>query len=237
MVVAWRRAQSLGVVQTTNAGKADRPGRWCQQAVLLGNVPLPLRHCVRDGVADQVKTMRDRGGETLRCCFPMGQGGVTPFQRLRFIRHLDDFPDMLVSAEHGNAFNRRFHARHMAGGDFRSGQPADVASVFTQAGLVDPQGWIGVFAVALFVWRIDRERLGDVPVPRRWADLAGEAFAADIVLTQLSGGQTSSQFDRPAPGTAARCRLYRHGHANGGGSLGVCRRVAVRMADVRPHLA
>jgi hypothetical protein len=36
----------------------------------------------------------------------MGHGGRTPFDRLRQIRELDDFPKLLASSEHGNAFNR-----------------------------------------------------------------------------------------------------------------------------------
>jgi hypothetical protein len=84
----------------------------------LGNVPVPLRHCVRDGTADAVARHRAAGGPSLKCCFPMGQGGRTPFDRLRFVRALDDFPNMLVSAEHGNAFNRRFHEKHVVGGAF-----------------------------------------------------------------------------------------------------------------------
>lgn len=167
----------LAIFGAPEAGRAVARG-WD----LLGNVPVPLRHQVRDGVAELVGKLRAAGGEPLKCCFPMGQGGATPFQRLRFIRHLDDFPDMLVSAEHGNAFNRRFHATHVAGGDFCSAQPDDVAPVFVEAGLLDPKGWIGVFSVAPFVLLIDRERLGDLPIPRRWADLADPCYAGQVVF-------------------------------------------------------
>lgn len=148
----------------------------------LGNVPVPLRARVRDGVADQMTAQRLAGGETLRCCFPMGQGGVGPFDRLRLIRDIDDFPRMLVSAEHGNAFNRSFHTNYLEAGRFGACQPASAAPVFADCGLFDPKGWIGVFAVAPFVLLIDRQRLDGLPVPRRWADLADPIYRGQVVF-------------------------------------------------------
>jgi ABC-type Fe3+ transport system substrate-binding protein len=150
---------------------------------LLGTVPVPLRHRVRDGVADLVARYRAEGGSALKCCFPMGQGGRTPFDRLRFIRALDDYPNMLVSSEHGNAFNHRFYARHVADGAFVGSQPAGVVAAFAEAGLVDPEDRIGVFAVAPFVLLIDHGRLNGLPPPRRWADLMDPRYRDQVVFS------------------------------------------------------
>lgn len=150
---------------------------------LLGTVPVPLRHRVRDGVADLLMRLRDGGNPPLKCCFPLGQGGRSPFDRLRFIRSLGEFPDMLVSCEHGNAFNRRFYRAHVANGAFSACQPADPAPVFVDAGLIDPEGWIGVFAVAPFVLLIDHERLDGRPVPRGWADLMDPLYRDLVVFS------------------------------------------------------
>lgn len=148
----------------------------------LGSVPVPLRARVRDGVADQVTAQRLQGGAALRACFPMGQGGTGPFERLRLIRKLDEFPRMLVSAEHGNAFNRRFHAQHVESCAFSACQPDGVADVFRDCGLIDPNGWIGVFAVAPFVMLIDRKRLNGRPVPQRWSDLVDPIYRDQVVF-------------------------------------------------------
>jgi len=148
----------------------------------LGNVPVPLRARARDDLAEVVTRHRAEAGVALKCCLPMGQGGRGPLERLRWVRDLDDFPHMLVSAEHGNAFNRRFHDTHVVGGAFTGCQPEGVAPAFAEAGLVDPKGWIGTFAVAPFVWLIDRRRLGERPMPRRWADLADPAYRGEVVF-------------------------------------------------------
>lgn len=150
---------------------------------LLGTVPVPLRHRVHDGVTELVLRHQDSTGTSLRCWFPLGQGGRSPFDRLRYIRSLDDYPHMLVSCEHGNAFNRRFHGQHVAGGAFSSCQPEGVAPVFTDAGLIDPEGRMGVFAVAPFVLLIDHERLDGLPVPRRWADLMDPLYRGQLVFS------------------------------------------------------
>lgn len=149
---------------------------------LLGNVPVPLRQQVQGGVAQVVADHRAGGGAPLRCCFPMGQGGRTPFERLRFIRRLEDFPHLLVSAEHGNAFNRRFQHDHMRRGEFTAAQAVPDQDAFVQAGLVDPAGTIGVFAVAPFVFLVDHRRLNGVAAPRSFADLADPAFRDQVVF-------------------------------------------------------
>lgn len=147
----------------------------------LGSVPVPLRQWVRDDVAEVLNRHQAQGGPASRCCFPMGQGGPGPFQRLRFIRAFDAYPDMLVSADYSNAFNRRFHERHVEQGAFTGAQGA-AAPVFTESGLVDPKGWIGVFAVAPFVMLVDRRKLGGLPVPARWSDLLEPDYRGQVVF-------------------------------------------------------
>ncbi len=118
--------------------------------------------------------------------------------RLRFIRKLADFPNMLVSAEHGNAFNRRFYERNVMGGAFKSGQPEGPASAFADCGLIDAEGWIGVYAVAPFVFLIDRARLDGRPAPRRWADLLDPIYRDRIVFSgwRREGDHQYSQYNK-----------------------------------------
>ena len=148
----------------------------------LGNVPVPLRHAIHDGVEARVIEHFTRGGHMLKCCFPHGRGGATPFDRLRYVRDLADYPNMIVSAEHGNIFNRRFQANHLKMGAFKSCQPDGVAEVFRECGLVDPHGVFGVYALAPFVLLIDKTRLGALPVPRRWADLMDPIYRGQVVF-------------------------------------------------------
>jgi ABC-type Fe3+ transport system substrate-binding protein len=149
----------------------------------LGSCPAPLRMRMRDDLADLLRARATRGGERLKCCVPMGHGGRTPFERLRFIRDLDDFPKLLVSSDHGNAFNRAFHAEYVERGAFASLQPPGARKAFVKAGLIDPKGWIGVYAVAPFVLLVDNARLGGRPVPQSWADLADPVYRGEIAIS------------------------------------------------------
>ena len=146
----------------------------------LGSVPVPLRNRVREAVAQTAPRCLDTGGAPLKCAFPLGQGGRGPFERLRHIRALDDFPGMPVSCDGGNAFNRRFHRTHVEAGAFSGCQPDGAPPEMSQ--LLDPEGWMGVFAVAPFVMLIDRERLDGKPTPRRWSDLADPLYRGEVVF-------------------------------------------------------
>jgi len=145
-------------------GEAHAPRATARGWDFLGSCPAPLRMRMRDELADLLRERQFRHAEKLKCCMPMGHGGRTPFERLRHIRDLDDFPKLLASSEHGNAFNRAFHARHVETGAFVAPQPAGFSAPFAEAGLIDPRGWIGVYAVVSVV---DPTGSGKKPVARR----------------------------------------------------------------------
>ncbi len=175
-------------------GGGDQPRGGARGWDFLGTVPVPVRQPVRDGVA---ALLAEHGG--LRACMPLGQGGHGPFQRLRLIRDLADYPGLLVSSEQGNAFNRAFHRRHVEGGAFSACQPQGAAAPFAEAGLIDPKGWIGVYAVAPFVLLADRARLGALPLPRRWADLLEPRYRGQVVF---------SGWRPPGPGPWRQLNLF-----------------------------
>ena len=149
----------------------------------LASTPVPLRAKMRDDIALATQAHVARGGAPLKCCMPMGQGGRTPIERLRYVRALEDFPKLLVSSEHGAIFNRTFHRQYVERGAFSGRQPQGTAEAFTKAGLIDPQNWIGVYAVAPFVLLIDQKRLGARPVPQSWADLAHPLYHGEVVFS------------------------------------------------------
>jgi ABC-type Fe3+ transport system substrate-binding protein len=148
----------------------------------LGSTRVPLRGRMREEIALAVQAHIAGGGAPLKCCMPMGQGGRTLVERLRFVRELEDFPKLLVSAEHGNVFNRAFHTAHVERGAFAGCQPDGSAPAFSEIGLVDPKGWIGVYATAPFVLLIDKRRLGNRPIPENWADLADPIYCGEVVF-------------------------------------------------------
>lgn len=150
----------------------------------LGHVPVPLRHWIRDGVESVLRQQTALGTEPLRCCFPLGQGGQTPFERLKWIRSPEDFPSFLVSAEGPEAFHPKLAQSFLSkqAGVFTSGFSAKISPLFEQAGLVDPWGQVGVYAAAPFVFLIDHQRLAGTQAPQSWQDLCDPQYRHQIVF-------------------------------------------------------
>ena len=144
----------------------------------LGNVPVPLRPHIHNAVGE-IAAPLSSGSRALRWTFPHDKD----MERLRFIRNLEDYPDMVVSAKHGDAFNRRFYESHVISGAFSGCQPDLAHSAFTDAALIDESGSIGVYAVAPFVFLIDHNRLDGAPAPRRWADLMDPVYRGKVVFS------------------------------------------------------
>jgi len=175
--VPWTEAEAAAPVTRPGAAGGWEERRWdC-----LASVPVPLRQTVLDGLTRLLVRHRLMGGERLEVCFPMGQGGRTPYDRLRRIRRPGEFPDLVVSCDEANLFNRRFYRDH--GDLFALEQPGPVAGVFADAGLVDPLGQVGVFAVAPYVLLVDHRRLNGLPAPRGFADLLDPRYRGQVVFS------------------------------------------------------
>lgn len=200
------RPEDTGTVPWTEAATAvpvthpDPAGQWGDRRWdCLATVPVPIRQTVLDGMTRLLVRHRLLGGAPLDVCFPMGQGGRTPFGGLRRIRRPDAYPAMVVSCEEGNLFNRRFYRDH--GHAFALEQPGPVAEVFARAGLVDPLGQVGIFAVAPYVLLVDHRRLGGLPAPSGFADLLDPRYRGQVVL---------SGWQRPGNGGATGGRAARY---------------------------
>ncbi len=165
------------------ASRGDMPPRtWRRGCDVLARAPVPIQAYLTDGIEAVLARQQGASLGSVSGCFPPGQGGWSPFHDLRWIRRLDDFPNLVISAEYGNLFNRRFYDTYARAGAFRTEQPGPVPAAAVECGLIDPQGMVAVYAVAPFVFLIDHRRLDGRRPPRRWADLLDPSWRNQLVF-------------------------------------------------------
>lgn len=93
-----------------------------------------------------------------------------------------DLPDIIVSADFNAFFYHNFYQRFIAPGHFIDVMERAPNRLFSDAGIADPERQYTLLCVNPLVIVADLEKVGDRPLPRRWADLLDPVWQRDITL-------------------------------------------------------
>ncbi len=150
---------------------------------LLFYAPCPVKLAVKDALdalADALADAHAGDGDALAVHIPMGCTSVDPYDPLHRETDPDHLPQIIASIGFGDFFRRGFVERFVDAGVFAAPQPEGVTPMHRAAGIVDPDGRYLVYGLTPYIFLIDRKRLGDLPVPRRWADLLDPIYAGQV---------------------------------------------------------
>ncbi|MDC7220059.1 MAG: ABC transporter substrate-binding protein [Spirochaetales bacterium] len=91
----------------------------------------------------------------------------------------DALPDLMITSDINSLFHKRFQDRFVDAGAFL---PATTPTnpLFHRSGMADPDNKYGFIATNFLVAVVDRDKLGDRPMPERWEDLLAPEFAQSI---------------------------------------------------------
>ena len=112
------------------------------------------------------------------------QSNSYPYHDFQHAQQADELPCLIAAGP-----------RHFAHPDFsrKWGQlfaplpPITLRPELREAGYADPQEVFRVYGSACWMLLVDLERLGDRPLPRRWADLWDTRYRGDIILNGDKG--------------------------------------------------
>lgn len=164
--------KSLIATEVPPAGKLD----------FLAYIVCPLKHLFKDGLEKILQTYRDRSGKSFNCFVPMGCGGTDPYEDIWKVEKIEDFPDLVVSVGFDNLFKQSFLENYVNQGYFKAVQPQPVSSIFVQCGLADPDGWYSIYGIFPYIMMVDRQKLGNLPLPERWSDLLNPIYQKKIII-------------------------------------------------------
>ena len=108
------------------------------------------------------------------------------------IEQLDDLPDLIFSGGLNGFLSRPFRQRFLDTGLFHRWEDTPVHPRLTSLGLTDPTGFFKVIAINLYVLAVDRSRIGDLPLPRRWADLLDPCYGGTTAICAHGGSFNES---------------------------------------------
>lgn len=146
---------------------------------LLLYSPCPVKLAVKERL-DAVSQAYEDAGDPVRIHIPMGCTSVDPYDPLHRETDPNKLPGIIASIGFGDFFRKGFTERFVNTGLFEAVPPERVHPPHEAAGVVDAEGRYTVYALTPYIFLIDTARLGDVPPPRRWADLLEPRYRGQI---------------------------------------------------------
>jgi len=96
------------------------------------------------------------------------------------LESVDDLPDIVLASDVNSFFHRRFLTRFSP--QFTSYLPHPPHPFLANVGFCDPDEHFSMFTANLLVMVVDKQRLGNRPMPREWVHLLHPCFKNDVIL-------------------------------------------------------
>ena len=99
----------------------------------------------------------------------------------------DELPDVIMASDVNNYFHRPFYEKFIDAGIFEDVTPADHHGFLDECGYYDPAGNFSMYTANMLVMGVDRDKLGDRPIPEKWDDLLAPEFENDVIIRGGNG--------------------------------------------------
>lgn len=98
------------------------------------------------------------------------------------VQSADDLPDIIFSSDFNTFYGHSFQKRFVDNGLFTGYGQITPSASYIQAGIPDPKGQYTVLGVNPLVMVINKDQLGDRPMPTCWEDLLHPRWKGSITL-------------------------------------------------------
>lgn len=107
---------------------------------------------------------------------------VSYYPLLDTVASEEELPDIMVASDVNNFFHRPFQERFINKGIFECYSPFEPNDYLEKVGFSDPASHYTMYTVNMLVMAVDTERLGNTPIPQKWADLLSPNFENKIIM-------------------------------------------------------
>jgi ABC-type Fe3+ transport system substrate-binding protein len=150
-------------------------------ADLLYYVPCPIKLVAKERI-EAIALACANEGTPLVTHIPMGCTSVDPYDPLYMETDPDRLPAVIASIGFGDFWRKEFVQRFVDTGLFGRILPEVVNPMFTQAGMLDPDGMYTIYGVTPYIFLVDHQKLAGRPVPGTWGDLLDPMYKGELVM-------------------------------------------------------
>ncbi len=158
------------------------------RANFIGYTYCPLKLTFRDSFEEVLKSYQlHNDNMNFTYYVPTGCTDGDPYEDIWKAESIDQLPDIIASVGFGDFFRQEFVEGFIYKDYFKAVPQNEIHKSFVSAGLVDPKGWYTVYSVLPLVMLIDRKKLGNLPMPKRWSDLLNPVYKNNIIIGASHG--------------------------------------------------
>lgn len=151
------------------------------KADLLLYAPCPVKLAVKEEIDRIAEEMRGRG-EEVSIHVPMGCTSIDPYDPLYRETDPNRLPAIIASIGFGDFWRKEFVERFVHAGVFEASLPPRINPMMERAGMIDPRGAYTIYGATPYIFLVDLNRLGTLPVPRVWDDLLDPRYHMELVM-------------------------------------------------------
>lgn len=150
---------------------------------VAGLLPCPVRVPLLEAFKASTDDYQQRTGWTTGSRLEAASVGADWMEEnIRSLNAAEQLPDLFVSAGFDTFFDPQGIGRYREQGAFEAVGPHQVNGDFDHLDISDPKQAYSIISVVPAVFMVDLLELGDLPVPRTWADLLKPIYEQKVAL-------------------------------------------------------
>lgn len=153
------------------------------EITISGLLPCPVRLPLLEGFNGFIEQYTKDTGVTVSYKFEAASlGSDWMEEHIQKVTDADQLPDIFVSAGFETFFDPRTIGKFKDQGLFSDLTSGPINKSFDGLDLKDPKGHYGLISVVPSAFMVNHDELGDLPVPRTWADILKPEFEQKVAL-------------------------------------------------------
>ena len=150
---------------------------------VVGLLPCPVRVPLLEGFDNFIEDYKEKTGLKINYKLEAASVGANWIEKnLSNIEDESQLPDIFISAGFETFFDKRAIGRFKDKGVFKDITDMKLNDDFKDAQVIDPNDDYAIISVVPAVFMANLEELGDLPVPKTWADLLKPEYEQKVSL-------------------------------------------------------
>lgn len=169
----------MGSIRLMGAKARVQP--WFRTDLLLYS-PCPVKLAVKESLDAIAAARAERGAEEVVIHIPMGCTSIDPFDPIYMEKNPDKLPSIIASIGFGDFWKKEFADHFVDTGLFEAVLPARINPLHEEAGMIDPEGRYTIYGSTPYIFMVDENLLGGLPIPRAWEDILHPRYKGRVIM-------------------------------------------------------